>query len=161
MRHPVAARRDDRVRKSERPSESAHWASNIGGVTQFEAEILCQAARVLYPHDWLDDITYRTVVLGLVRAAADDDTASLRLRAILDELAKGRFDSLSEEERITFLKRIEGSDAFRYLQSSALYFLYNDPIVWAGCGYEGVEGCSETGIRAGINELDWLPEPTI
>ncbi|MGE4248407.1 MAG: hypothetical protein AB7F09_03400 [Parvibaculaceae bacterium] len=161
MRYPIAARRDPRIKLPQQASETAHWASNAGSLSQVEAEMLCQAVRTLYPHDWLDDVPYRSVVLEITRRASSDNTANLGLKVLVDELARSRFVTLTEAQRIEVFRRMEESDAFRHFQRAAVHHLYNDPSVWAGCGYEGVAGCSETEIRAGINDLDWLAEPEL
>lgn len=73
----------------------------------------------------------------------------------------GSFSDRTEKERVTALKQIEQSAEFKWLQRNALRTLYDDPELWAGCGYEGVEGCEDSGVRSGINDLDWLPEPVL
>ena len=161
MRHPVAARKDSRVRQLERAAARPDWASAVPHLPASGAEALATVARTFCPHDWLDETAYRTVVLEIARGASGGGRLAAWLQECLDALQEVGFEQLSEAGQISALERLTNSEAFRLLQRLVVRFLYDDPVVWAGCGYEGVEGCSENGIRAGINDLDWLAEPLL
>jgi hypothetical protein len=161
MRYPVVARKDRRIKPSIRASAFDNWAAETSITSTNDAHTLVTTARLLCPHDWLEDVVYRTVVLAIDRhAAADNSLKSLFERGIAKLRDQG-FDTASKSEQVAILKGIETTPFFRALLRLIINHLYDDPIVWAGCGYEGVHGCSDAGLRAGINDLDWLPETEV
>lgn len=161
MRQPVKASRDPRVRCPERASPGQDWAARIAGWPASETETLVEVIRTLCPHDWLDVVVYRTAALEIIRLASCEDAQADWLRRITAQLDGVGFVEMAEPDRVAALRKLEQSLEFRRLQRTAVRVLYDEPEVWAGCGYEGVEGCSDTGLRAGINDLDWLPEPVV
>lgn len=158
MRYPVVAKKDPRIKQPIRASGSDNWALQTLVIATNDAHTLVAAARLLCPHGWLEDVIYRTVVLAIDRHAATDTSLKRLLEVGIAKIRDQGFDSASKPERVVILKKIEKTPFFRALLRLVIHHLYDDPIVWAGCGYEGVHGCSETGLRAGINDLDWLPD---
>ena len=158
MRCPVVAKKDPRIKQPMRASGSDNWALQTLVIATNDAHTLVMAALLLCPHEWLEEVVYRTVVLAIDHQAATDTALKNLLEAGITIIRDQGFDSASKPERVVILKKIERTPFFRALLRLVIHYLYDDPIVWAGCGYEGVHGCSETGLRAGINDLDWLPE---
>ena len=161
MRYPVVARKDNRIKPPIRASAFDDWAAETLIISTNDAHTLVTTARLLCPHDWLEDVVYRTVVLAIDRNAAVDTSLKSLLEGGIAKIRDHGFDIASKSERVAILKSIETTPFFRALLRLIIYHLYDDPVVWAGCGYEGVHGCSDAGTRAGINDLDWLPEAEV
>jgi hypothetical protein len=154
----VVARKDQRIKPPIRASALDNWAAETLIISTDDAHSLVTSARLLCPHDWLEDVIYRTVVLAIDRHAAADASLNILLEGGVATMRGQGFDTASKPERLAILKGIETTPFFGALLRLIVYHLYDDPIVWAGCGYEGVHGCSDSGLRTGINDLDWLPE---
>lgn len=162
QRHPVTAARDPNARKRISGHSGADWTSALAILSAIEAETLVALARTLCPHDWLGDTPYRTVALALDQDATADKGFLELLRqglACIDRVFPIRFGNLSAGNKILALRACEQEHFFAPLLQRILRVFYDDPVVWAGCGYEGVHGVSETGMRAGYDDLAWLPEP--
>jgi hypothetical protein len=161
MRYPVVAAKDQRIKPPIRASACDDWAAETSIISISDAHILVSIAHLLCPHDWLEDVVYRTVVLAIDRHAAADTSLKNLLEGGIAKIRIQGFDTAPRSERIAIVKSIETTPFFRALLRLVIYYLYDDPVVWAGCGYEGVHGCSDTGPRAGINDLSWLPETEV
>lgn len=161
MRYPVVARKDQRIKPPIRASAFDDWAVESLAISTNDAHTLVATTRLLCPHEWLEDVVYRTVVLAIDRHAAADTSFKSLLEGGIVKIRDQGFDSAPKPERVAILKSIETTPFFRALLGLIIYHLYDDPIVWAGCGYEGVHGCSDAGAREGINDLDWLPEAEV
>ena len=149
---PVRAEKDPRVATLDDAGETA--LSALAGV----ADSLVALVRGLLPHAWLDDAAYRLVVAKLDREPATAEI--LRSGCASIEANMGRpAAELSTSELQHVLRSIEGGLFFRTLLGRSIRHLYDDPRVWAGCGYEGVHGCREGAPRDNIADADWLPDP--
>ena len=71
MRCPVVARKDPRIKQPIRASAFDNWALQTLIIATNDAHTLVMAARLLCPHEWLEEVVYRTVVLAIDRQAAD------------------------------------------------------------------------------------------
>jgi hypothetical protein len=118
------------------------------------------AARTMYPHDALPDDVYARVAEKLAEAAREDSGAA---RAIEDGVSalngSGPFAELSGDEQLETVKRIEGSDFFELVRSTAVVEVYSDQRTWQLLGYEGPSFDKGGYIKRGFNDLDWLPDP--
>jgi hypothetical protein len=162
-RHPVKAAKDPNAHKRMSARDSADWTGALARLNVTEAETFVALTRALCPHDWLADTPYRTVALSLDQEATADDRILAILRQGLASLARVfgiPFGNLSAGNQIIALRSCEREPFFAHILQHTLRVIYDDPLVWAGCGYEGVHGASETETRAGYNDLAWLPEPT-
>jgi hypothetical protein len=162
QRRQVRAAKDPKVQERLPARADASWTQALTKFSPNEAEALVAVVRTLCPHDWLSEIPYRTVVLILDQsAAADNGVLDLLKHALasLDKVFAIPFRNLSAGNRVICLRSCEKEPFFAYLLQKSLRAFYDDPIVWAGCGYEGVFGTSETQMRVGYNDLTWLPEP--
>lgn len=122
------------------------------------ADALVALIRGLLPHKWLDDDAYRLVVAKLDREPANAEI--LRSGCASIEANMGRpAAELSTSELQQVLRSIEGGEFFRTLLGRSIRHLYDDPRIWAGCGYEGVHGCRGAEPRDNIADADWLPDP--
>ena len=120
---------------------------------------LTAMARVLYPHDFLDDASYRRVV-DIV--AADADAAQRALLAdgvaALDEAKGGPFVGLEEKERLSAVQAIEGSPFFEAMRAATARHLYDDRALWPRFGYEGASSHLGGYIERGFDDIDWISE---
>ena len=120
---------------------------------------LTAMARVLYPHDSLDDTFYRRVVDIVVKEV---DAAQRALLAdgvtALDE-AKGRsFVGLGEREKLAAVQAIEGSPFFEAMRAATARHLYDDRALWPRFGYEGASSHLGGYIERGFDDIDWISE---
>lgn len=162
QRHPVTASRDPKAQGRLPARADGSWTQALTKLSPDEAEALVAVVRTLFPHDWLSEVPYRTVVLVLDHNAATDNGVLDLLThglASLDNVFSIPFRNLSAGNRVICLRSCEKEPFFAYLLRQSLRAFYDDPIVWAGCGYEGVFGTSDTQMRVGYNDLTWLPEP--
>lgn len=162
QRRSVTAAKDPKVQACLPARADASWTQALTKLSPNEAEALVAVVRALCPHDWLPEIPYRTVVLVFDQnAALDGGVLDLLKHALasLHNVFAIPFCNLSAGNRVVCLRACEKEPFFAYILQQSLRALYDDPIVWAGCGYEGVFGTSDTQVRAGYNDLTWLPEP--
>ena len=123
------------------------------------AATLTAMARVLYPHDSLDDAFYRRVV-DIVAADADAAQRALLAEGVaaLDE-ARGRaFVELEEKEKLTAVQAIERSPFFEAMRAATARHLYDDRELWARFGYEGASSHLGGYIERGFDDIDWISE---
>ena len=123
------------------------------------AATLTAMARVLYPHDSLDDAFYRRVV-DTVAANADAAQRALLAdgAAALDEAGAGAFVDLDEKEKLAALQAIEGSPFFEAMRAATVRHLYDDRALWARFGYEGASSHLGGYIERGVDDIDWITE---
>ena len=123
------------------------------------AATLTALARVLYPHDFLDDASYRRVV-DIVAADADAAQHALLAEGVaaLDG-AKGRlFVGLEEKEKLAAVQAIEGSPFFEAMRAATARHLYDDRALWPRFGYEGASSHLGGYIERGFDDIDWISE---
>ena len=126
------------------------------------AATLTAMARVLYPHDSLDDDFYRRVV-DIVAANADAAERALLAdgAAALDEAGAGAFVGLGEKEKLAALQAIEGSPFFEAMRAATARHLYDDRALWARFGYEGASSHLGGYIERGVDDIDWISEADV
>jgi len=114
----------------------------------------------MYPHDALPDDVYARVGERLAEAAREDSGAARTIEDGVSALnAGGPFPGLSADEQLGALKRIEDSDFFELVRSTAVAEVYSDQRTWALVGYEGPSFDKGGYIDRGFDDLDWLPDP--
>lgn len=114
----------------------------------------------MYPHDALPDDVYARVGEKLAEAAREDSEAARTIEEGVSGLNGGRpFAGLSADEQLEALKRIEGSDFFELVRSTAVVEVYSDQRTWELVGYEGPSFDKGGYVNRGFNDLDWLPDP--
>ena len=116
-------------------------------------------ARVLYPHDFLDDASYRRVA-DIVATEADATQHAMLADGVaaLDE-AKGRpFVGLEEKEKLAAVQAIEGSPFFEAMRAATARHLYDERSLWPRFGYEGAASHLGGYIERGFDDIDWISE---
>lgn len=151
-RHPIPAEKDPKL------LENGMFSPQIGAVSDDLPRIFAAVMRGLLPHSWLEEDVWLSVAS---RACTGIEIAD-RVQAGCDRLRQilGR-DILSVPAPVLTagLRAFDGEPLFRDLLRIAVRYLYDDPRVWSGCGYEGVRGCRGDRQREGIADAAWLPEP--
>lgn len=157
-RSPCAAMKDPRAGAGATVPGAGRWTDRLKVIPAATAEDFAACARALCPHDWLADGAYQAVVLAI---DAEADTAGWLVGAYrgIAPAPAHRLSDSSAEAVTLWLSGIEDSDFFRRLLSRTVFHLYDSPLVWSGCGYEGVAGRGEGVQCRGIDDLDWLPDP--
>ena len=123
------------------------------------AATLTAMARVLYPHDSLDDAFYRRVV-EIVAADADAAQRALLAEGVaaLDETRGRAFVDLEEKEKLAAVQAIEGSPFFEAMRAATARHLYDDRELWARFGYEGASSHLGGYLERGFDDIDWIAE---
>ena len=115
------------------------------------AATLTAMARVLYPHDFLDDAPYRRVVAIL---AGEGDAGRQAL------LAEG-VAALAEKERLVAVLAVEGTPFFEAVRAATARHLYDNRELWPRFGYEGPSADLGGYIERGFDDLDWIADADI
>lgn len=137
------------------------WGMEVQALTPETTKTLILMARDLYPHDKVPDRFYAIAIKGQDAKAAKDAAHKTLIEggvAELNRLAgpKGYLGLDWEAERVTPLRKIQGTPFFEAVRSDLIVSLYNQPEVWPIFGYEG-ESYSKGGyIQRGFNDIDWL-----
>ena len=120
---------------------------------------LTAMARVLYPHDSLDDTFYRRVV-DVVTTETDAAQRALLANgaAALDEAKGHLFVGLGEKEKLAAVQAIEGSPFFEAMRAATARHLYDDRTLWPRFGYEGASSHLGGYIERGFDDIEWIPE---
>src|SRR5216684_5769016 len=141
---------------------AAGEAAKSAVLSDSDRATLIKMARQIYPHDRLDDTYYAKVVDELDADAAKDPAVAKLLQegiANLNQVGGANFVSLSSDNQIAVLKKIEDSPFFQKVRSTETVALYNNPEVWKQFGYPGASFPIGGYIHHGFNDLKWLPDP--
>ena len=157
-RSPCTAKKDCRVPPRAAQRLSKDWTNNLVTIPKDIGTIFFAIAKILCPHDWLEDDVYQSVILEMDRDVNFSDQLIFEYHA-LSPLFDNIFADLSADALILSLSNIENTPFFRLLLGRTILYLYDDPVVWSGCGYEGVAGCTNEMPRDDIDDVDWLPDP--
>ena len=123
---------------------------------------LAAMARVLYPHDFLDDAPYGHVV-DIVAGEADSEGRALLAEGVatLDGFTDRPFLDLAETERLAAVEAIEQSPFFETMRAATARHLYSNPAVWHHFGYEGPSSHLGGYIDRGFDDIDWVSEEDV
>lgn len=122
---------------------------------------LLRMARLLYPHDALDDEVYMDVLRPLLARAEGNPGFAGVLRkgvAMLDAGKQGSWLSASRDDQLLALDRIQDESFFKMMKGKVRNELYEHPAVWKLIGYEGSSVENEGYLPPGLDDIDWLPE---
>ena len=125
-------------------------------------ETLTAMARVLYPHDFLDDSPYRQVV-DIVAGESDSAQRTLLAEgvAVLDGASDRPFLALAGGERLAAVQAIERTPFFETMRAATARHLYSNPAVWHHFGYEGPSHHRGGYIDRGFDDIDWISEEDV
>lgn len=131
---------------------------------ELERRTLVRVARLLYPHDALDDSVYAEALRPLLSRADRDAELAADLRsglAMLDASAGGSWRAASPAVQLDALERLEDRRFFQTLQTAVRTRLYQHPVVWTLLGYEGPSLEFGGYLHRGFDDIAWLPvEPS-
>src|SRR5438552_1042245 len=119
---------------------AAGEAAKSAVLSDSDRATLIKMARQIYPHDRLDDTYYAKVVDELDADAAKDPAVAKLLQegvTNLNQVRGANFVSLSSDNQIAALKKIEDTPFFQKVRSTETVALYNNPEVWEQFGYPG------------------------
>lgn len=151
-RYPVCAEKDRKV-----PANNAS-PEHLGGELRELATKLLPLIRILLPHSWLPDKIYLKTAF---RVCSESEITAILTAGCKHFQHRLGCDiaAASPAALHGLLQSSENDPFFRMLLNRSIRHLYDDPAVWAGCGYEGVHGCRGQDQRDGIADATWLPEP--
>jgi hypothetical protein len=156
-RYPVRAEKDPRVPRAAGVIAGSDWKAGLSHLSG-HADTLVVLTRTLCPHDWLEDDVYRSVIVGIDQEPANAQIIGAGVEDLVTK-NEGAINGLQSKDIRALLVQVENTPFFRTLLRRTVAHLYDNPVVWAGCGYEGTFGCDGLNQRDGINDIDWLPEP--
>lgn len=139
-----------------------YWTAGLKTLDAHEGETLLKVTRQIFPHDRLDDVDYIKVVQDLdAEASTTRDTANLMRDGVanLDRAQSAKFVTLSSDDQVAALQKIESTPFFQKVHSTELVSLYNNHEVWKKLGYEGASYQIGGYLHHGFNDLNWLPDP--
>lgn len=143
-------------------AEEPKWTAGLKTLSAREGEALLKMARQIFPHDHLADVYYQKAVEDLDAEAAKAADVAKLLRdgvADLDRSAGKEFATLSADDQIAALKKIEDSPFFQKVRGTELVSFYNNHEVWKKFGYQGASFPIGGYLHHGFNDLKWLPDP--
>jgi hypothetical protein len=118
-------------------------------------------ARTLFPHDFLGDSYYASVVTAIdAKAAADRATRDMVADGIkrLVGAQAGSFALASEEARERALRTLERTPFFSLVYGETLNGLYGNPEIWKILGYEGSSVEHGGYLERRFDDIAWLPK---
>jgi hypothetical protein len=124
-------------------------------VSEHALDTTLRVARVMFPHDMLPDIAYAKVVKAL---EAEAETIEQGVTALDDPTP---FLELDADAQLEAVRKMEGTEYFDLVRSTAVVELYDNPLVWQALGYEGPSAHLGGYLHRGFDDLDWLPDPPI
>lgn len=128
---------------------------------ELERRTLVRMARLIYPHDALDDDVYMDVLQPvLARAKSKKGFAGFLRRGVqmLDAGERGSWLSASRDDQLRALERIKDEWFFKVIQGNVRRGLYERPAVWKLIGYEGSSVEFGGYLHRGFDDIEWLPE---
>jgi hypothetical protein len=135
----------------------AAWAQSADGNTGE----LTRMARLLFPHDGIDDAVYAEVIDSILTDSADD-AAMLDLLndavAALNAAQKGEWFEAGANEQIAAMQAVEGEAFFAAILGNVQARFYNHAKVWALINYPGPSVQFGGYVDRGFDDIDWLPE---
>ncbi len=151
----VTAAKDPRTAPP--PRVSAETWPSLPALAPRKSVTLLAVVRTLCPHDWLDNSPYQDATLAIAIDLAADADALAIMREGLAAIQTRGFTSLTVAQRVATLTELTETAFFRLCLSGALRHFYDLPEVWAGCGYDGASGCSDTVPRDDFNTAGRQP----
>ena len=126
------------------------------------AATLTAMARVLYPHDFLDDAPYRRAV-AILAGEGDAGRHALLAEGVaaLDGVFGRPFAALAEKERLVAVLAVEGTPFFEAVRAATARHLYDNRELWPRFGYEGPSADLGGYIERGFDDLDWIADADI
>jgi hypothetical protein len=142
-------------------ADQDQWKS-LKVLNKHQADTLLIVMRQIFPHDKVPDSAYAKVVIAMdTEAAGAPDTAKILRDGIeqIDTVNGASFASLSSDQQVLVLQKIQAGPFFQKVHAAELQSLYSDPEVWKVLGYQGPSFRYGGYLHRGFNDLAWLPNP--
>jgi hypothetical protein len=142
--------------------DAAQWTDGLKTLNPHEGQTLLKVTRQIFPHDRLDNSDYIKVVQDLDAEASTTPATAKVLHdgvANLDRNTNSKFISMSDDDQVTALKKVEDTPFFQKVHGTELVSLYNNHEVWKKLGYQGASYPIGGYLHHGFNDLNWLPDP--
>ena len=142
---------------------SLAWALEVKTIDQKQADTVLRLAKVLYPHQGLEDAVYALVVKAIDEQAADPATRQLVAAGVeaLNAKAGGAWLTVSPDQQHDIVAALITDPFVQKVRATCITTLYNNDMAFAHFGYEG-EAFSKGGyLHRGFNDLKWLPDPSL
>jgi hypothetical protein len=130
--------------------------STLKQLNKQQAVKISAMSRTLFPHDLLDDVVYMKVVHAI---DAEMGANSSKKKLVFEGLALLGDDFLvsNPRNREQQLRKIEGSDFFKYVHAQTINHIYGNPELWPVFGFEGSSLERGGYLDRGFDDIDWLP----
>ena len=142
---------------------SLAWALEVKTIDQKQADTVLRLAKVLYPHQGLEDAVYALVVKAIDEQAADPATRQLVATGVeaLNAKAGGAWLAAPLDRQHDIVAALITDPFVQKVRATSISTLYNNDMAFAHFGYEG-EAFSKGGyLHRGFNDLKWLPDPSL
>ena len=133
------------------------WAQSSDG----NAGDLTRMARLLFPHDGIDDAVYAEVIDSILTDSANDAAMLNMLNeavAALNAAQNGDWFEAGVDEQIAAMQAVEGEAFFAAILGNVQARFYNHPKVWKLISYPGSSVEFGGYVDRGFDDIDWLPE---
>ncbi len=133
------------------------WAQSSDGT----AGDLTRMARLLFPHDGIDDAVYAEVIDSILTDSANDAAMLNMLNeavAALNAAQNGDWFEAGADEQIAAMQAVEGEAFFAAILGNVQARFYNHPKVWKLISYPGSSVEFGGYVDRGFDDIDWLPE---
>jgi hypothetical protein len=133
------------------------WAQSADG----NADELARMARLLFPHDGIDDAVYAEVIDSILTDAANDAAMLDILNAAvaaLNAAQNGDWVEAGANEQIAAMQAVEGDAFFAAILGNVQARFYNHRKVWELINYPGSSVELGGYVDRGFGDIDWLPE---
>lgn len=155
----VACGRDDQ-RSLDDGAQLAGLEGAASSADSTEVTTLSEMIAALFPGPGIEDSHYLEAARQVQSIAAAMGGTEL-ISTGISELNASGWATQDGNERTEQLRSIEGSGFFQFVRFNATGALYGNLEVGRLYGYEG-ESFSKGGyVNRGVNDLAWLPEPTL
>jgi hypothetical protein len=137
---------------------------NATRMTDEARTLLVRVLRVAFPHPEFPDGPFERTADTILEEANNSTWWRVALTQglnSLNDVSGGDFTTLSDEEALSVLRRVETSTFFGFIRRTAVLNLYDDAEVWEALGYDGPSFDKGGYVDRGFDDLDWLPDPRI
>lgn len=140
------------------------WAATAKSLQPQTFATLVQMARDIYPHDFVADKFYASVVSGFDAAAskssddkkAFEDGVSQLNAAANSKHGSAYVDVKWEGQRVNILRKMGSDPFFQRVRGALVGGIYGNSEVWPLFGYEGPSFPKGGYIDRGFDDIDWL-----
>ena len=140
---------------------SLAWALEVGKLDQKQADTVLKLAKVLYPHEGLEDAVYALVVKDIDGFASQPAGRALVASGVqaLDAKAGGNWLAAPPARQREVVAALIADPFVQKVRATCITTIYNNDMAFAHFGYEGESFAKGGYLHRGFNDLTWLPAP--